>query len=426
MKKILLILALLPSVVFGAAFDMFISQRNIANTATLTRTMPLPELGVTSLLGINPYTNEPIMWKLGSSMSTLTGELQCGPNWVNVVDKPIFAAVATSGDYNDLLNKPVPSAQVNSDWDATSGVEQILNKPSLSAVATSGSYADLSGAPSIPAAQINSDWAAASGVGEILNKPTTLAGYGITDAYPLTGNPSSFLTGITSGQVIGALGFTPYSASNPSSFITQSGARSAISLTTTGTSGAATYNSATGVLNVPNYAPGTGTVTSVSAGSGLSGGTITTSGTISMPNTGTAGSYSGVTTDAQGRVTAGTVRSQSAATRALNTVFQVSSTRDAVVQYAVQCTVTASIGGGQDGDVFLDIASDSGFTANVQSVDVAPCSQTYTLAIALQGVQKGPANVRGYVPAGYYARIRTVNNTGTPAFAYRLGQEVLQ
>lgn len=48
-----------------------------------------------------------------------------------------------------------------------------------------------------------------------------------------------------------------------------------------------------------------GTVTSVAAGAGLSGGTITNSGTISMPNVGTAGSYYKVTTDAQGRVSAG-------------------------------------------------------------------------------------------------------------------------
>lgn len=46
---------------------------------------------------------------------------------------------------------------------------------------------------------------------------------------------------------------------------------------------------------------------SISAGAGLSGGgDITASRTISMPNIGTAGTYRSVTTDAQGRVTAGT------------------------------------------------------------------------------------------------------------------------
>lgn len=46
-----------------------------------------------------------------------------------------LATVATSGDYNDLTNKPtIPSAQVNSDWNATSGVAQILNKPDIPSV----------------------------------------------------------------------------------------------------------------------------------------------------------------------------------------------------------------------------------------------------------------------------------------------------
>jgi predicted double-glycine peptidase len=46
---------------------------------------------------------------------------------------------------------------------------------------------------------------------------------------------------------------------------------------------------------------------SISAGTGLTGGgDITANRTISMPNVGTAGTYQSVTTDAQGRVTAGT------------------------------------------------------------------------------------------------------------------------
>jgi hypothetical protein len=43
-----------------------------------------------------------------------------------------LAAVATSGNYNDLADKPsIPAAQVNADWDAASGVAQILNKPTI-------------------------------------------------------------------------------------------------------------------------------------------------------------------------------------------------------------------------------------------------------------------------------------------------------
>jgi hypothetical protein len=72
-----------------------------------------------------------------------------------IKNKPTLAAVATSGDYDDLINTPtIPTAtsdltndgedginpfitaadvtaQVNSDWDATSGVAEILNKPTI-------------------------------------------------------------------------------------------------------------------------------------------------------------------------------------------------------------------------------------------------------------------------------------------------------
>lgn len=61
-----------------------------------------------------------------------------------------------SGSYNDLSDKPtIPAAQVNSDWNASSGISQILNKPTLATVATSGSYNDLSNKPSIPTLPIS-------------------------------------------------------------------------------------------------------------------------------------------------------------------------------------------------------------------------------------------------------------------------------
>lgn len=88
-----------------------------------------------------------------------------------------LAEVATTGDYDDLTNKPsIPAAQVNADWNSNSGVSQILNKPNLATVATTGNYNDLSGRPSIPAAQVNADWNASSGVAAILNKPTLFSG----------------------------------------------------------------------------------------------------------------------------------------------------------------------------------------------------------------------------------------------------------
>ena len=127
-----------------------------------------------------------------------------------------LATVATTGDYDDLLDKPtIPAAQVNSDWNANSGVAEILNKPTLgtmaaesasdytktsglATVATTGDYDDLLDKPTIPAAQVNSDWNANSGVAEILNKPTlgTMAAESASD-YTKT---SGLATVATSGS----------------------------------------------------------------------------------------------------------------------------------------------------------------------------------------------------------------------------------
>lgn len=86
--------------------------------------------------------------------------------------KTHLGTAAYTNDYEDLTNKPtIPAAQVNADWNSTSGVSEILNKPT------------------IPAAQVNSDWNSVSGVSQILNKPT-LATVATTGAYSdLSGTP---------------------------------------------------------------------------------------------------------------------------------------------------------------------------------------------------------------------------------------------
>ena len=89
-------------------------------------------------------------------------------------DTNSLASVATSGDYDDLLNKPtIPSAQVNSDWNAVSGVAEILNKPTLATVATSGSYTDLSNTPTIPSSF--SDLSGTVSTAQIANSAVTSA-----------------------------------------------------------------------------------------------------------------------------------------------------------------------------------------------------------------------------------------------------------
>lgn len=113
-----------------------------------------------------------------------------------------LATVAISGSYNDLLNKPtIPAAQVNSDWDAASGVAQILNKPSLATVATSGSYNDLTNKPTIPAAQVQSNWTQTntSSADYIKNKPS-LATVATSGSYTDLSNKPSLAAVATSGS----------------------------------------------------------------------------------------------------------------------------------------------------------------------------------------------------------------------------------
>lgn len=329
----------------------------------------------------------------------------------------IFAQYDPGFTYVNTWLVPIPASGAN-------GFYILDGASSMPKMGTMGTGLQLSGGvvSATAVSAVNADWSAVSGLAQILNKPTAVSAFT---------NDAGYIIGVTSGQITAALGFTPYDATNPSSYINQAGARSAISLTVTG-SGAASYNSSTGVLNVPTPpVPATGTVTSVGLTSSnltITGSPVTTSGnlTVSMPNVGTAGTYDAtMTTDAQGRVTAGTSKSQSAQTRSLNSAFQISATRATLAIYSVKITTTVSIGSNQDGDVILEIASDSGFTANVQTLSVGSSSQTVTLAIALNSIQANTIVVSGYVPVGYYTRLRTVNVTGTPAFAYRTGQEVL-
>jgi hypothetical protein len=87
----------------------------------------------------NAYAVGNIVWYLGNVYRCIAANDSILPTnttyWVN-------------------LGAGFPTVQQPSDWNSSSGNNQILNKPT------------------IPAAQVNSDWNAVSGVAEILNKPT--------------------------------------------------------------------------------------------------------------------------------------------------------------------------------------------------------------------------------------------------------------
>lgn len=120
-----------------------------------------------------------------------------------------------------------------------------------------------------------------------------ISGGGLT--YPNTAN--KYLNGYGNFVTLNSDSLTEGSTNQ---FFTNTRARAAISLTTTGTSGAATYNSSTGVLNIPNYAGGSSGITGI--GSFASAGDakgLSVSGTDVIMHPATATTPGGVSTGPQ-------------------------------------------------------------------------------------------------------------------------------
>lgn len=302
-------------------------------------------------------------------------------------------------------------------------------------VLTSGSYS-------------NPSWITGLSWSKISSNPTTLAGYGITDGVTnssltttlgsyatsasltsgLAGKENSIIAGTTSQYWRGDKSWQTLNTSvvpeSGSLYYTDSRARSAISLTTTG-SGAATYNSTTGVLNIPISSGGT--VTSVGMSSSdfsISGSPVTTSGSITANlNTSgvTAGTYNGsYTVNNKGIVTAATNASfNNSPTVTLNTSKQISTTNNARVSYSVTHSIALTV-------VVLAGASQA-------YLEISPNNSTWTtisqsgysdgVGVGLSLVKTTTGNIQGEVPAGYYVRIRTVTSGGGSA-AFTSGQEV--
>lgn len=112
-------------------------------------------------------------------------------------------------------------------------------------------------------------------------------------------------------------------------------------------------------------------------------------------------------------------------TRSLNTCFQVSSNRDALVTYSVDIATSLSLTAGQQGTVYLRTYANSSCTTGTQELTRFVNGQTGTLTIGLALTQNVTGTLTGVVPAGAYVQLVTENNTGTPTFTARPGQEVL-
>jgi len=138
----------------------------------------------------NPVTSGGVYTAI-SSVEAEIPPAQVNSDWnansgvAQILNKPTIPEAQVNADWNassgvaEILNKPtIPAAPVNADWNANSGLAQILNKPTIPAAQVNADWnassgvAEILNKPTIPAAQVNSDWNANSGVAQILNKPT--------------------------------------------------------------------------------------------------------------------------------------------------------------------------------------------------------------------------------------------------------------
>lgn len=141
---------------------------NVATTGNYNDLSNLPTLGTMAAENASDYTktsslsnvalsgsyddlvNKPAFGTAAFANTTDFATAAQGDLANTAVQPTDLANVATTGNYNDLSNKPtIPAAQVNSDWNAFSGVAEILNKPNLANVATSGDYNDLTNKPTV-------------------------------------------------------------------------------------------------------------------------------------------------------------------------------------------------------------------------------------------------------------------------------------
>lgn len=186
---------------------------NVDNTSDANKPVPT---AVTTSLGLKANLASPTFTGTVSGITSTMVGLGNVDN-TSDVNKPVSSATSTAlGLKQNTLSGTgfVKSTAGTITYDASTYLSSITSGNVTTALGfTPYNASNPSGyISSVPAQTFTS----------LTGKPTTLVGYGITDSYPLTGNPSNFLTSITSGNVTTALGFTPYNATNPSGYTTLS------------------------------------------------------------------------------------------------------------------------------------------------------------------------------------------------------------
>lgn len=209
-----------PNNIWADAFDYdnFINTPNLATVATSgsyndLSNKPIIPAALTSGDAISISSNViNALYDWSTIKKNSSNKLYADFTWLattsdleNYTPTSDLATVATSWNYSDLINKPtIPAAQVQTDWDATSGMWVILNKPSLATVATSWNYNDLSNKPSLAAVAISGSYT------DLSNKPSipTAVSQLTNDAWYITNasvNTKTFILSSTADTTTASL-----------------------------------------------------------------------------------------------------------------------------------------------------------------------------------------------------------------------------
>lgn len=157
----------------------------------------------------------------GNTLGTFTANSSTN----ETIDIPAGGPSYTAGTGIDITNdtisidhsvvaelSDIPTQTSDLTNDGADGTSTYVEADELATVATSGSFNDLIDQPTIPAAQVSSDWNASSGVAQILNKPTIPTVNNATLTVTQNGTSAGTFTANASSDVTIALTDTTYSA----------------------------------------------------------------------------------------------------------------------------------------------------------------------------------------------------------------------
>ena len=202
-----------------------------ANQGSLAATALQPNDNISSLTNDSGYvTSESLPTVNNNTITVQKNSTTVNTFTLNqATDTTINITVPTTT--SELTNNSGFITGINS-TDVTSALGYTpVNPSNLATVATSGDYDDLTNKPTIPDAQIQADWEQTntSAKDYIKNKPTIPSGVIVDQVYDATSenaqsgvaiDGAGFITGIDSTDVTNALGYTPYDSSNPDGYIT--------------------------------------------------------------------------------------------------------------------------------------------------------------------------------------------------------------